>query len=74
MFKTEKCILNYACFKHPWVLEVMSIPVGINEKIVLRLWLPSNFFNITTAILKNTFFSRTLPVSASEDDLNIDYG
>ena len=25
MLKIEKCIINYACFKHPQVVEVMSM-------------------------------------------------
>ena len=35
MFKIEKCILSYACFKNLWVLEVTSMLVDNNEKIVL---------------------------------------
>ena len=32
MFKIENYILNYACFKHPWVLEVMPMPVETTKK------------------------------------------
>ena len=48
MLKIEKCIINYACFKHPWVLEVMFMSVDINEKIVLRLWSPGTFDRLQT--------------------------
>ena len=41
-FKVKKFILNYASFKHCWVLEVMSILVDINEKIVLWLRSPGS--------------------------------
>ena len=61
MFKIEKCILNYACFKHPWLVEVMSMLVDINEKIVLSLWSPGRcFLNLRAAIFKNTFFPEHL--------------
>ena len=61
MFKIEKCILNYACFKHPWLVEVMSMLVDINEKIVLSLWSPGRcFLNFRAAIFKNTFFPEHL--------------
>ena len=60
MFKIEKCILNYACFKHPWVLEVMSMSVDINEKIVLWLWSPGIFFfNSEQLYLRTPFFRST---------------
>ena len=52
MFKIEKCILNYASFKHPW------------EQL---------YYYFRAAIFRKTFSSRTPPVSASEDCLNIDY-
>ena len=73
MFKIEKCISNYVCFKHSWVLEVMSLSVDINEKIVLWPWSPGSFFYFRAANFKNTFFFRTPTVNASEDCLNVDY-
>ena len=61
MFKIEKCILNYACFKHPRVLEVMSMSVDINEKIVLWLWSPGSFFfNSEQLYLRTPFFPEHL--------------
>ena len=60
MFKIEKCILTYACFKHPWVLEVMSMSVNINEKIVLWLWSSGTFFFISEQLFSRTpFFQST---------------
>ena len=56
MFKIAKCILN-ACFKNPWVLEVMSMLVDINEKIILWLWSPeSSFFISEQLFLRTPFF------------------
>ena len=52
MFKIEKCILSYGCFKYPW------------EQL---------YYYFRAAIFRKTFSSRTPPVSASEDCLNIDY-
>ena len=61
MFKIEKYILNDACFKHPWVVEVMSLSVNINEKIVLRLWSPGSLFFVSEQLfLRRNFFPAHL--------------
>ena len=56
LFKIEKFLLNYACFKHPWVLKVMSMSVDINNKIVLWLWSPGNFFCILEQLFSRIRF------------------
>ena len=52
MLKIETFILNYACFKHPWVLSVMSMLVDV---LVTR-----QFFYFRAASFKNTFFPEHL--------------
>ena len=56
MFKTEKRLLNYACFKHPWVLEVMSMSVEINEKMFCDYGYLAVFLISQQLFLRTPFF------------------
>ena len=62
MFKIEKCILNYACFKHPWVLQ--SWPKYMRQTLVL-VWNSAlrekfniNFWTVFRLHWRNFHFGR----------------